>query len=387
MLAYSALLLLLVFGVFHYDFKENKFFKGIYYFIILVTGILVTGLRYRVGGDALSYEDYFSYLPDLDHYWHYITKKNYEGYQPGWLLFVAFCKSINPDYYYYQFLHSVVFNSVFFWFFWKHSQKPFTCILICYFFLLYFYFGFEIQREMFGICCSLIAYNFFLKNKWIPYYILCTLAFAFHISAVFLFLLPFFKLVKFTNRILVISLLISLPLLFGKVYFIDFLKILLITESMQKKGEGYSEMEFSVLGILFFYFVRVVVFIPFLYSYAKNKIEDKYDWLILGLFWIAILSQVMVGFDRLNNYLYLPFVLYLADFLYNKKYILRSSFYKNVATISACLFLFSIIQVKFFVGNVDNKYFYYSVYFPYESILDKTRTPARERFMVEYWSQ
>ncbi|GGG53304.1 hypothetical protein GCM10007332_13710 [Epilithonimonas arachidiradicis] len=156
---------------------------------------------------------------------------------------------------------------------------------------------------------------------------------------------------------------------------------------MQKKGEAYSEMEFSILGILFFYFVRVIVFIPFLFYYSKNKLRDKnFDWMFVGLLWMSILSQVMVGFDRVSNYIYLPFIIFVTHVIYNKKEWVNTFFGKKAIISSLYLFIFSIIGVKLLVANIDNKYYYYSVYFPYESVLDKKETKARERFIREMWA-
>ncbi|MFC7347712.1 EpsG family protein [Chryseobacterium zhengzhouense] len=386
MLIYSVIFILLLFGVFHFDYKQNTFLRSFYYFFVFIVCTLMMGLRYKVGGDSLTYEYFYTYLPDIDDFSEYtFSHHNDNNYQPGYLLFVALCKTIHKGYYFYQFIHAIIFNCIFFWFFRKQSEKPFTAIFICYIFLIYFYFGFEIQREIFAICCFLLSYNFFIKNKWFYYYLFCIAAFTFHISAVILFILPFFKLVKFTNKILVLSIVASIPLIIGKVYFIDFIKLLLITESMQKKGEGYSEIEFSLLGILFFYFIRVIAFIPFLYYYTKNKISNENDWMMTILLWVSILSQVMVGFDRLNNYIYLPLVLFLTNMLYNKDYLFINNFKKYITYTSIFVFLFNIIDVKFFVANVKNKYYYYSVFFPYESVLDKKKTSTRERYIREMW--
>ncbi|MNK84515.1 hypothetical protein D3C87_1043660 [compost metagenome] len=389
MLVYTILLFILIFGVFHFDYRQKKVLQGGYYFFVFLYCTLMAGLRYRVGGDALAYEDYFSSYPDLNSYFYFLSHDNeYFGYQPLYVLFVAACKSIDPDYYFYQLMHSIVFNIVLFWFIKKYASRPFTTILILYIFMLYFYFGYEIQREMFAISCFLIAYKYFMKNKWIPYYLICTVGFFFHISATFLFILPLFKLIQFSKRNLIILVIISVPLLFSKFIFTDLIKVLLVTESMQSKGEKYSEIEFSVVGILFFYVVRFVVFIPFLYFYAKNKVKDnKYNWMFFTLTIMAILSQVMVGFDRLSNYIYIPFVIYVVDMLYDRstEFSFRNKYQRNTIVLSLYLFLFSIIGVKFFVANIDNKYFYYSVYFPYGSVEDKVKSPERERFIYEMW--
>ncbi len=386
MAMYIFILVLLLFGVFHFDYKENRFFKKFYYFVVFVVCTLMMCLRYRVGGDSLTYEDIYNYLPNLRTLSHYMNSRNKEDFQYGYLLFVAICRNISKDYYFYQFVHGVIFNLVFFWFVYKHSNKPFTAVLLTYFFIIYFYFGYEIQREIFAICCFLLSYSAFLKNKWIIYYFFCLLAFSFHNSAVFLFVLPLLKLVKLSTKFIYISLIFSIPIIISKIAFMDLIKVLLVTEAMQKKGEAYSEIEFSALGTIFFYFARVIIFVPFLLYYAKNKIEDKkYDWLFVGIFWVAMLSQAMIGIDRFNNYLYIPFIVFLSNFLYDERYRFRSWLHRKTVNLSGYLLLFSVICLKFFTHNIEGKYYFYNVFFPYETVLDKKDTKEREDYLEEMW--
>ena len=388
MLVYSTLLFLLIFGVFHFDYRKKTILKGWYYFFVFLFFTLMTGLRYRVGGDALAYEEYFYAFPDLDSYFSFMKKGNISfGYQPLFVLFVAICKSINPDYYFYQFIHAVVTNIVLFWFIRKNTKFEFSTILILYLFLFYFYFTFDIQREILAVCCFLLGYKYFAKNKWFFYYLFATIAFFFHISAFFLMLLPFFKLIKLTRIFVVLTIIVSIPLIIGKVFFLEYLELILFTEAMQSKGEAYSKVEFSISGVIFYYTIRVLTLIPFLFYYSKNKFEEKnYDWLLTAIFIVSILSQVMVGSDRFNNYLYIPFVLFFVNFMFNKKYYFRTGIFKKTLIFTVYLFLFSVTGIKLLVGNFKN-YYYYNVFFPYSSILDKEENPDREKFMYYLWKQ
>ena len=383
MLIYLILFLILLFGVFHYDFKRNKFLETPYYFFLFLFFTLMTGLRYRVGGDALLYDNVFFIFPDLDGYFYYIEKENYLNYQPLWLLFVAVCKSIDPDYYFYQFIHSIIFNIIIFWFIRKYSFKPYTVLLLLFLFLFYFYYGFEIQREIFAICCFLLAYKSFLNNKWFHYYILATIAFFFHVSASILFILPLFKLIKFNSKFIIIALLLSVPAIIGKAFFYDFLSSLLVTESMQERGKTYSEVDFSIAGILFFYFIRVIVFIPFLIYYAKNKKNNISDWLFSAFLILSILSQAMVGFDRLLNYVYIPFIFCFVDFIYNKPISLHF-FQRKAIVFSTHIGLFCVLAVKILIANYGNSY-YFSVFFPYGSVFEKEKDHGREQYLIELW--
>jgi hypothetical protein len=62
MFIYTLLLVLLLFGIFHFDIRKNTFLDKFYFLLLFVFFVLMTGLRYRVGGDALLYEDYSKYF-------------------------------------------------------------------------------------------------------------------------------------------------------------------------------------------------------------------------------------------------------------------------------------------------------------------------------------
>ncbi len=385
MFEYFLILFFLAFGVFHYDLKGNKYFKNLYYFITFLLFVLLCGLRYRVGGDSLLYENYYHFFPKIGDYLDYLENDNFFGYQPLWLLLVAACKSINPDYYFYQFIHSIIFNSVFFWFIKKKSSKPFTVLLIFFCSLIYLYFGYEIQREILAICCFLIGYESFTKNKWFTYYICAILAFLFHISGIILLILPLFKLIHFNKKLITVVLIVSIPLILAKTFFYDFLSLLLFTESMQKKGAGYSETEFSISGILLFYFIRVVLFLPFLFYYAKVKFE-KMDWLFSAFLFTSVLSQVMVGFDRLINYLYIPFIVVIVEFIYDKELVFANIIREKIIKLGLYAGIFFVIGIKLFLGNFGST-MYYSIFFPYENTFDRKENKMRETYLIKLWSQ
>lgn len=382
---YLLIFFICLFGIFHYEIRNKALFLKPYYFLLFVICTLMTGLRYRVGGDALLYENYFFVYPTLKNYLYFIEFKNSMNYQPLWILLVAVCKTINPDYYFYQFVHSVIFNSVLFWFLWKYSIKPFTCLFILFINLLYLYYGFEIQREILAICCFLLSYGFFKNNKWFYYYGFVILAFFFHISAVILIFLPFFKLIKFSRKFVFLSIIISIPLIIGKTVFYDVLSSLFFTEAMSERGNVYLGFQFSGSGIVFFYFLRVLVFLPFLLYFAKNRTSDEHNWLLSSFLVLSILSQVLVGFDRLLNYIYIPLIIFVVDFIYDQT--LNINAIKRKILLSGVIVGFSgILLIKLFISNYGNSN-YYSVFFPYESVFDKHKTPQRERYLIELWRQ
>lgn len=387
MLIYSIVFLLLLFGVFHYDHRKNIFLGNVYYFLVFTVMTLMTGLRYRTGGDSLMYEDYYPYLPNLDDLLHFISSDTALNYQPLYLLFVALCKVFSPDYYFYQMMHALVVNSVIFWFIQRNTRYRYTVLLLMYFFLIYFYFSFEVQREILGVCCFLLAFQYFEKNNWIVYYLFAVVAFFFHISAIILFILPLFKIIIFTRRFIILTVIATFPLIFLKEYLFSIFEIFLVTETMQTKGEVYSEVEFSIVGVLSFYFVRVVVALPFLFASVKNRFSKH--WLLAAYLVLAISAQIMVGFDRFMNYIYLPFFIYITESIYTQFGHQKISWLKRrFIVVAVMLHLFFILDYKVVMDmGVTNRARYQAVFFPYESVFEKEKNSERENFMRELWKR
>lgn len=387
MLVYSFILLLLLFGTFHFDVRKNVFLSKFYYVLTFVVMTLMVGLRYRLGGDSLQYEDYFGYLPVITDLPYYLKGNNSFNYQPLYLAFVGICKWFDDDYYFYQFVHAVIVNTIIFWFIHRYTKYRYTTLLVLYILLFYFYFTFEIQREILAICCFLLGYNSYLKKRWLVYYLFAATAFLFHISAFILFVLPLFRLIQFNRKFIYVALLIGLPLIFAKSFLFDLFKIFFVSEAMQSKGDAYAEMDFSIAGLLIFYFVRVIINLPFLVVASKTK--SSLDWLLSAYLVLSISSQVMVGFDRFLNYLYLPYILFIIDMMYSKfRHVKISGFKRKFALTAAFVNLFFVLGYKVVMDlPVTDRARYHSIFFPYGSVFEHERHIERENFMRELWNR
>ena len=386
MFIYFIILLFIAFGVFHYDIRNKTFYRKTYAVFLSVLITLMIGLRYKVGGDALTYEYYFRWMPNLSEYLKFLDYDRSFNYQPLYLLFVAICKTIDPSYYVYQFIHAVVVNSIITWFLYKYCEKFFTALFLLFVLCLYFYFTFEIQREILAICCFLLGFKYYQNNKWIPYAILAVIAFFIHISAIILFVLPFFKLVKLRNQTVLLILVIALGLSFLKSFFYDAISVFLVTDTMTDKGKVYNEMEFSISGLFFFFLGRVGLLLPIVFYYVRNKEEPLRD-IVTAFYILSCLSQVMVGFDRMLNYVTIPFIICFCNFLYSKN-IFKIKIKKKLIALSTyfCLFFFICIKIVMDL-NVTDRARYHSIFFPYSSHFDKEKNPERERFMIELWTR
>lgn len=384
MIVYTIIILYLLIGVFIFDILNKKNGSNIYYFFSFCLLVGMSTLRYRVGGDSLHYEDIYEHMPNLNEYYDYLINGNQLEYQPLWLLFVAICRSITTDYTFYQFIHSLIFNISFFIFINKYTKKKFTYLFIFFISLMYFYYAFEIQRETIAISIFLFNIKNLEEKNWLKYYLLATLSFFFHISAIFLFFLPLFQKLKFTKIKIYILVFVSLLLLVFKNYLIHLITPFLFLESMKNKAQDYSKIEFSTFGLFFFYFVRVILLLPIIISLNKDKIMNKYNWFLSSYLIISILSQYFVAFERLLNYLNPIYIILIVRFLYLNVEDIRLRFFKKPILLITFLHVFFILEYKLLIVNKYGQH-YYSLFFPYESVLNPKDHEERELFYSHVW--
>ena len=95
----------------------------------------------------LSLADYFSYR-----------------WEPLFIFFVALIKStINDFIFFFQIVHSIIINSVVFWFISSNTKNKFTAVFL-YFLFLYVLVNMEIAREALAVSVFLVSVKF-LQNK------------------------------------------------------------------------------------------------------------------------------------------------------------------------------------------------------------------------------
>lgn len=154
---------------------------------------------------------------------------------------------------------------------------------------------------------------------------------------------------------------------------------------MKSKADIYSQFEFSTSGLIFYYFGRVILLLPFIFFYLKNKASSK-DMLLTAFLLISIFSQVFVSVERLLNYLYIPFICIFVDMVTSKdsNFNLRKEF----IVLTLFLNLLYVINVKIILDfNITHRAKYQAVFFPYHSIFDKQIVIERENFMRELWDR
>ena len=371
-----------MFCVYLYDIRGKIRAKNIAYILIFIIFVLLSTLRFRVGGDALFYEDFFPHMPDLSSVFHFLQNNNYINYQPFWIMLVAICKSIFNNVIFFQLVHSLIFDIILFIFIRRYSSKPFTVITVMFVSLLYFYYSFEIQRESIAVGVFLLNIKNLENKKWIPYYFWALFSFMFHISAVILFFLPLFNYIKFNQTLLFVSLLMSVLVYIFKTEILDLILSVLFLDVMKSRMQVYAEMKFSLLGFWSFYFVRVFLLIPImLFNIKENLHENRFRWFYPTFFIASILAQFFVGFERLLNYMIPVYLILVVDFFYSYYSKIDSFVKKSIIAVSVVLHVFFILDYKLFIIN-DYGQHYYSLFFPYTSVFEPVIIPERENFYM-----
>ena len=177
--------LILTLSIFFFEKKKNTDF---FYWSLCVLLVLLAGLRNFVGGDTIGYMLMWDSLPKFNENFDFFSLTNL--YQPFWYIINAFAKYIYDDFVTIQILLAIILNFSIFRLFDKYSNYRFSCVLI-YYLMTYAYFNFEILRESLSISILIISIPFLIDKKWTKYFLLSTIAFLFHTSAIILFFLPF----------------------------------------------------------------------------------------------------------------------------------------------------------------------------------------------------
>ena len=382
---YLLIIIFLIFCVYWYDYKNRIVGKELFYFLTFLILVSVLSLRHRIGGDALTYENIYPDMPTLSEATYFIQYENWSFYMPFWIYLASLTRSLSENIILFHILHALIFNIILFIFIKRYSSKPFSVLLLFFASLIYFYFTIEIQREALAIAFFLLNIKNLENKRWLKYYLLAIVSFLFHISAIILFVLPLFKLIKFNRSFVIGSLIATIFIALFKNIIMDFFSIFLILDSMKAKADVYSEFNFSLLGFVSYFTVRVLLFVPIvIYLYSQKKEKLKYNWFYSSFLLISILAQFFVGFERFLNYLYPIYLIIIIDFLHFDFPKMKSVLVRNVITICVFLNVFFVIEYKLFIKNQWGQH-YYALFFPYNSVFNPETNVEREDFYSNLW--
>lgn len=167
-------------------FKKTKFYIISFNALYLLLALLVA-FRYGVGTDTINYMIAFDYIPPIGK----LSLLDFSSFrfQPLYTLINSICKSIYPDFVLVQILHSILFYHSLYLLLRKLNLRRFYLLFI-FFSSMYFGPGMQMMREGFALAFCFYALLFYLKNKYILYYLLVLVGFGFHSGVVVFFILP-----------------------------------------------------------------------------------------------------------------------------------------------------------------------------------------------------
>jgi len=392
---------------FVYDYRKIEKGKLFWWIFVTLLMICAAGFRYKMGYDSLMYEDHYKWQ-------HALSQLNADDFKntrfaPFFILLFSLCKSITDDFMIVQFVEATIVNCVFCRFIWKNSRHVFMAGLL-YFFFLYFMLNMQVLREAIAASCFLLAWPYLRDRKWLKYYLMCVVAFLFHISAIALFFVPlcfvpglrwFFT---FGRRTLII---IPLVLAFSFVvnYFLfDFVKAIAVTEAMVERATTYSHDELGgnimningIISLVFKYCLYPVAALYFLKRNRQNCGEDDegggvgeshaFEVMTLVAIYVSMLSVGVMIFDRYNHYFEIFALITISNWFFTgfrmqHKEVRLNYVYWNLIILP--LFAAQIYSVYLNDYNKSGSLKVYQMYYPYSNQFDKELSPTNKK-VIEY---
>lgn len=384
---YFIILIYLIFLVFWFDIREKTDYKKTNYYILLIIFILFAGLRYRIGGDTMTYMYNFdTVMVDLNKLT--LSDLTETRYQPLCVLLFSLSKSCGDNFFVFQIIAAAITNISIFNFFSKVCTKYFTSITI-YFICNYIYFNMEIMRE--AMALSMLLYGFLAlgENKFVKFYLFVLFAYLFHPFAAIIGIAPFFTTSKISLKIKLIAIVGLSCFMFvinlNEFIFIKLLPYLPIqvisdTIDMYADNDAATTSFFSFKGLLVvlasFPFLAIFVY-KYKLIYNKGLIMMKRDvflsLLFLYIIFVLISVQIPIA-KRITNYLWCFSAVAIGSLFFEVNY--RNLFSKVMVLFSAFVIMVAW-QIRIYSHEQDSFPLYVN-YYPYYSVFSKEISYERE---------
>lgn len=382
MAIYIIVFVLLLFPLFFKREQDNSHYNAYFWFEFCILFLLM-GLRFRVGGDSLRYELYYSYHPNLKELLQNGWLVMSDGFQPLWVLFQAASKSISDDFVVVQLIHAAVVNGAIFYYANRNVKNRFTFVVLFYL-IWYPYFNTEIMRESLAVCCFLFGMKYLQSQRYLKYYLWCTVAFLFHASAVFLFVLPIiYPLLNKFNGIKAYVIVFTFSIVISRYVsnILDLLNSTLFAGNSlleQKSEEVTMSSGLNVFGII----AKVLSLMPVIWNVYVKRHENQREckFILLMYLLVSIIGMIYLPLVRLGNYFSILFICIFADTIASKKYLHRNQF-----MVFAVVFILIGNRFSYYMqgmvssSGVSKEFKMYERYIPYHSVFDKEYDSKRER--------
>lgn len=355
-----------------FDFLRVKGPKKFFYYFTLIIFILIAGLRWKVGGDSLTYQVRFE---TLIYPLNQFSKINFLelGWEPGYLLLNSISKTIIPEFWFFQLIQAIFVNVILFDFFKKNTSYFFTA-LVLYAIFYFFYFNMEILREIIPICIFIKwMYPELEKGNYKKYYLINFIMLFFHTSSIILFLFPLFSKFKLNRKGFIFLGIITIAFILIFSIFPSILNVLAFTDRMSKKIDIYTKYDLSINGMIYL-FIIFGLFPYLLFSlnkkYYKHVVFEK---LIYPYFFIIAICISYSGFGRFINYFGPFMIVYLVNTIYLVNHLKKYRKIKYAYTLLLLLgpLLYKIQYYYISYDNIVKNSTKFNIYYPYSSIFDK----------------
>jgi len=375
---YLILFILLLILTIRFDFGQRQIGRVFWYNATLVILILVSGLRYKVGGDTFVYLNYYSTVPNLTNLTYHFFAESI--YNPFWVILCSLSKSISSEFIFFQLLQACVVNTIIFRFIKQNTRYYFTAVLV-YFVFLYVYFNMEIMRESLAVCVFLLAYPSYKEKKWRTYYFFAIIAYLFHSSALLVFIFPLFRNLKFNIVNICLVLLLSIALFFLFLSYPELLRVLLFSDTISNKFDIYSNMHANINGRLYtLFFYGLLPLVVLLLNKKSLMMKGLFKELYLIYFFLVFVYATSYGFSRFLNYLSPFMMIYFANFLhdfYNRKRFAKFKTGLLVVIVSLAItpkILYYFEDTSDLVAGTHK----YNLWYPYSSVFNEEDFRYRE---------
>lgn len=360
-----------------YDIRGGRKNAQLHYALTCVLLILIAGLRYRVGGDTLSYFDDYSSFPTFSEFPH--TDFSALRYEPLFYAITAFSKLIHSDFAVFQFVQASIVNITFFCFIAKRTSYKFLSVGL-YFILMYFYFNMEIMRESMSVCLFLLSIKYIEKKNYWAYYLFVIIAYLIHTSAIFLFLFPlmYFVLQKGTKYLFFIFLCVTF--LFSYLMSTPTLLLYLPLKVALKLYNYISSGPMDPKGAILNYIHIIALWLILIVGKRNKCLNSQFAPFLKMNILIYSLTPFITGIYRVANY----FVIFEILGLVNTCIIpLKSWRIRQVSCLQILCSGMLLLMLKIQHDTINTSEYaahtrFYNLYIPYESILTKKQHPNRE---------
>lgn len=374
MILFVVFFVIIVLSLLNINRKEKV---NLSYYFILITLVILSSIRFKVGGDSMVYYDKFNENPTFYELFSFNFKD--AVYNPSWYIFNGIAKGINNSFYTFQLLHAIVVNVVIFWFIAKYAVNRYA-VLPFYFFLYFCYFNMEILREALAIAVFLTSLPAFFNKNWIKYYVLALVAMSFHNSALVVLVFPLFYLklsIRYQILIFIVTCIITGVLVSG-----NFLFMLGLDKIFGSNSLFYLNKEMNLIGSIF----QLLKLVPVYYIYyvsKQKKLETNFDKFIFPYIIIGIAGSFIPGVYRFMNYFAIPILIYCVNQLYvfyTRRQINALSFFKIQFSMVIIVFfqVYYLLQDQSELSKVAGAR-KFELYLPYYTIFNEQIHDNRER--------